>query len=335
MQWETKARIQRLCAALPVGGDSIYYSLQRFAGGLRQSPHPEPWLRAAVEIAGDLVAAGTNLEGARLVEVGTGRGLEMPAGFHLMGAGRIDTYDLHTLLADWRIEGLLQHLVRDAENIARLLGQQAIGGAPAVRERIRRLTAGSPGAREAMRRLDVHYHAPADAAKTGLPASSVDGHFSFTVFEHIPEPILVDILREAGRILSPRGVAVHHVDLSDHYAHHDPSITAVNFLRYTQAEWDQLAGNRFAYHNRLRVKAMHAVYAQAGHQILSHTDWTDPGGLAALRAGLPLAPQFSGQPIEELAMTGIRVVSRAQTDRTRANSSAKRGDPGPVRGLNG
>jgi len=323
VHWETKAKIQRFCATLPVGGDSIYYSLQRFAGGLRQSPHPEPWLRAAVEIAGDLQTAGTILERAKLVEVGTGRGLEMPAGFHLMGAGRIDTYDLHTLLADWRIEGLLRHLAEDAEKIAGLLGPQAVGGPDAVRERIGRLTAGNPGVREAMRRLDVHYHAPADAANTGLPAGSVDGHVSFTVFEHIPESILVDILREAGRILTPGGVAVHHVDLSDHYAHDDAAITAVNFLRYTQPEWGQLAGNRFAYHNRLRVKAMHAIYGEAGHEILRHTDWIDPGGLAALRAGMPLAPQFSGQPVEDLAMTGTRVVSRAQMGRTPASNSAK------------
>lgn len=323
MHWRKKATIQTLCAALPLGGDSLYYSLQRLAGGLRQSPHPEPWLKAAVEIAADLQSSGVVLEGARLVEVGTGRGLETPAGLHLMGAGRIDSYDLHPLLADWRIEGLLRHLTDDMDRIVALLGPLAAGGAAAVRARIGRLTAGNPGAKEAMRRLDLHYHAPADAARTGLPDGSVAGHISFTVFEHIPAPVLVDILREAGRVLAPGGVTVHHIDLSDHFAHDDTSITAVNFLRYTQPEWDRLAGNRFAYHNRLRVDAMHALFAEAGQEILQHTDWTDDAGLAALQAGLPLAPEFSGQSIEKLAMTGTRVVSRTQIRRTPASNSAK------------
>jgi len=41
----------------------------------------------------------------------------------------------------------------------------------------------------------VDYHAPADAAKTGLPDESADLHFSFSVFEHLPIDTMKDILR--------------------------------------------------------------------------------------------------------------------------------------------
>lgn len=310
MHWQTKARIQRACAALPGGGQGVYYQLQRLAGGLRRPPHPEPWFKAVVDIAADLRAAGVAIEGARLMEVGTGRGLEVPAGFHLLGAGSIETYDLHRLLVDWRISGLLGHLASDGEAIAAYLGPQAVGGAAGVSQRIARLLAGQPDPAEAMRRMRIGYHAPADAARTELPAGSIEAHISFTVFEHIPAPVLVAILKEAGRLLTPGGVAVHHVDLSDHFAHDDASISTINFLRYSQAEWDQLAGNDFAYHNRLRVDALHAVFAEAGHRILSHFDWTDPRAEAALAAGLPLAAEFAGQPRERLVLTGSRVVSR-------------------------
>src|SRR5215469_5751427 len=45
----------------------------------------------------------------------------------------------------------------------------------------------------------VEYHAPADAAGTELPDASVDLHFSFSVFEHLPVQVMKDILREAFR----------------------------------------------------------------------------------------------------------------------------------------
>jgi len=52
----------------------------------------------------------------------------------------------------------------------------------------------------------ILYLAPADAADTKLPSGSVDYHFSYTVFEHIPIEALRSLLREATRILAYGGV---------------------------------------------------------------------------------------------------------------------------------
>ena len=79
------------------------------------------------------------------------------------------------------------------------------------------------------------------------------GHISYTVFEHIPAPILSDILSEAQRVLRPSGLAIHLIDYSDHFAHSDASISAINFLQYDDAAWSRLADNPYMYMNRLRA----------------------------------------------------------------------------------
>jgi hypothetical protein len=68
-----------------------------------------------------------------------------------------------------------------------------------------------------LKEANVQYLAPADAADTGLPANSVDYHFSVTVLEHIPLGTIRDIFVEARRTLSNHGVALHFIDSSDHF----------------------------------------------------------------------------------------------------------------------
>lgn len=309
MHWTAKAHIQRTCSKIPMVGDLVYYGLQRAAGGLRHAPPPAPYFRAVRDIASDLQRAGVSLEGARLMEVGTGRGLEVPMGLYLCGAAAVHTYDLYRILLDWRIDAMLSYFAAQSAAVADELAPFSAGGAAGVLERIRSLTAGQPSAAEAIRRMGIHYYAPADAAASGLPDGSIDAQISFTVFEHIPGEIIERILREASRVLRPGGVTVHHIDLSDHFAHEDGSISLVNFLQYPQKEWDRIAGNRYAYHNRLRVTPMHNHFRAAGHEILWHTTWRDERSERELRNGLRVAPEYAGQSVEELATVGSRVVS--------------------------
>ena len=69
-----------------------------------------------------------------------------------------------------------------------------------------------------LREAGIDYRAPGDATNTGLEDGSVDAHFSYNVFEHVPAEAIEKILAEARRILKPGGVCVHYVDPSDHYA---------------------------------------------------------------------------------------------------------------------
>ncbi|MBE9572765.1 MAG: methyltransferase domain-containing protein, partial [Proteobacteria bacterium] len=52
-----------------------------------------------------------------------------------------------------------------------------------------------------------------------MPDASIDYHISTTVFEHIPGKDIERILNEAKRILKREGIAIHFIDLSDHFQH--------------------------------------------------------------------------------------------------------------------
>jgi hypothetical protein len=160
-----------------------------------------------------------------------------------------------------------------------------------------------------MAKANVIYWAPSDAAATGLPAGSVDIHLSYTVFEHIPGLVLEAILREATRLLSDTGLALHHIDLSDHFAQ-DGQITKINFLQYSQREWDSYANNQFAYHNRLRASQYRAIYEAAGHEVLTWKPMVDQESMTALESGFPIHSTFDGQPAAELCASGLQVISR-------------------------
>ena len=295
-----------MCAILPLGRDQIYYLLQRYFGGLVKGYDPLFMLSEAARISASLRALGVQIEGARVMEVGTGWRLDMPIGLYMCGAHTIHTYDTHRYLRE-------------------SLAMRSVEFVRANRARILEMLSRTASAKETEQRLDalcrvqslaalmeltgIHYHSPADAADTGLDAGSIDVQVSYTVFEHIPGPMLECILKEANRILSCGGVAIHHIDLSDHFFQVDQDITAINFLRYSDAEWARYADNQWAYHNRLRTYDYERIYRNCGHEILKWSAHKDERSLAALLDGFPLDRQFQNISSEALCTTIVEAVS--------------------------
>ena len=98
----------------------------------------------------------------------------------------------------------------------------------------------------------IHYRAPADATRSTLPDGDVDVVFSNSVLEHVPPDVIDAMYAESMRILSPRGVMFHSVNCGDHYAYVDRNVHQLNYLRYSDEEW-QRWNNAFLYQNRLRA----------------------------------------------------------------------------------
>lgn len=307
MNWKMKAVIQRACAAMPVFREEIYWLVQTRLG-LRPVPYDaEVLLKDAAAMAIELRAQGFDLCGARVMEVGTGRSLDMPIALWLLGAESTITIDLHPYLKPGRVAELLA-FVREHRGWLREIFLPACEAA-GLDHRLNAVCAVRTCA-ELMQVARITVMAPADAARTGLPAGSIDLHVSYTVLEHIPPAILREILREAARLLSPRGLAIHHIDLSDHFRRDDGSITAINFLRYPARKWDRIAGNQYSYQNRMREPDYRTLYADAGHEPLAWRVWRDERSRAALETGFPLDPDFRRYTPDELITVLIRAISR-------------------------
>lgn len=309
MRWTTKARLQALLGALPEPiGNPLYYALQRLNGSFRVAKN-RIYQDAALAFAEKAAACGVELRDATAVEVGTGRRVTLPVCLWLMGAKRIHTVDLHRYLNDATINLDLCALLQDGEFCRH----------PRVdRERVAALArlVESGGTRAELFDLcGLRYLAPADATRLDLPTASIDLHLSFTVFEHIPAPILVPLLAEAARILRPDGLALHLIDHSDHFAHADRSLSPIHFLQFDDPQWDRLAGNRYMFMNRLRADDYESLYAHAGHEVVYHECLPDEQVRATLREGkIHLASRFADKPHDVLAGMSSWIGSRKRRD---------------------
>jgi hypothetical protein len=307
MNWKWKSRVQRACAGLPLIQEPAYYLLQSTFGNVRNVSDPFPMLKACTDLAAILGSAGQPVAGARIMEVGTGRCVNMPLGFFLCGASSVVTFDLHPYLRPALVMASLDAMRADKERVMEIL--KASTDANSLRGRLEALFTAKT-CDDLLRIAKIEYRAPADAAQTGLPDQSIDIQVSYTVFEHIPREVLRAILQEARRILTPDGFALHHIDPSDHFSHDDHSILPINFLRYSDAEWTRLAGNQFGYHNRMRASEFADLYSECGHEMLFWKPYVDEPSLRALKNGFPLDRRFHAYPAEVLSTVVLQVLSQ-------------------------
>lgn len=309
MHWKSKARIQNAIARLPASVSyAVYYWMQRHFGGLRDAG-PLSRMAAGVESWRRLTNQGVDPTGKVFFEVGTGREPLVPMCYWLMGAGRTITIDLNPYLKDELVRETLADLSRDRDKVRRLFGsllnEERFDDLLTFIDHQRYAT---PAFLDLCR---IDYIAPGDATRTGLADGSVDFHTSYNTFEHIPPDVLRDILAEGNRIVADDGLFVHRIDYSDHFSHSDDSISSVNFLRYSDDEWQRWAGNRYMYMNRLRHDDFLDMFEEARHAVVESEPVLDPEALAVLRSGqLPLYDRFAGKPTDTLAIASSWLVSR-------------------------
>lgn len=269
MNWKAKAAIQWALAPLPYG-EHLNFQLQKLNGSHsdRNLQTHLEWAEAAL----DHIEQFKPLRGATLMEIGTGWIPVAPMCMVKRGAARVVTFDLH------------RHLRPDLSKRAmRLIGLPKFPD-------------------------EIDYHAPADAANTGLPDASVDVAYSSNVLEHIPHDVVTRIVRESRRILKPGGLAYHDVGLHDHRSDDDAQVSKIDFLRYSERKWRFMNHNRIAYHNRMRACEFLKVFQSEGFKILDVRTRTDERELATLQNGFPVDSRFQGMPPEELAVWNMKIV---------------------------
>ncbi len=309
MHWMIKAGIQNSVALLPDPlSHQIYYAIQRRFGGLR-SISVEDKLRQGIGVAERAGRNGLRVAGARVLEVGTGRRLNLPLSLWLQGASEVTTVDLNPYLRPELVQEDLRQMRDERARVEALFGERL----DAARLDTLLALADDFDLGRLLDTCSIRYHSPGDAARVALEDGSIDLHVSYEVFEHIPAPVLEAILREGSRLLSARGLLVHYIDFSDHFSHSDPQIGPINFLQYGERAFGLLAGNRYMYMNRLRLDDFQEIYDRAGQQVVEQVASPDASTRERLARGEPpLAPPFAGKSREVLATLNAWMVSRPQ-----------------------
>lgn len=310
MDWRLKGTIQKVLGYVP-GGGRIHYMLQRRAGGLTDFGREcdikvDDWRL----MMGHMRTASIPIDGATLVEIGTGWYPTFPFCLYLAGAARVFTYDLNRLIKPDMVQQLADRLQAHVSLIARESGK-----------RIEEVEAKQAALAKAMERGQslaaatgnvVDYRAPADASATQNLPDSVDVVFSNSVLEHVPAPVIEALYAEAMRILKPGGIMFHSVNCGDHYAYTDRSIHQLHYLQFSEREWDRW-NNAFLYQNRLRAKDFTDMARRAGFVIEVDTSNASSERLAQLDA-LSVDPAFSKYTREQLAITSIDFIARKRPD---------------------
>ena len=114
-------------------------------------------------------------------------------------------------------------------------------------------------------------------------------------------------MKKAKRIIKKDGVAIHFIDLSDHFQHQDKSISGINFLRYSDEEWDNIAGSQFAYCNRLRASDYLALFEGLGFDVCRKEVREDKKARRNMEDGFMIDERFRDYNVDDLCVTGFRV----------------------------
>jgi hypothetical protein len=149
--------------------------------------------------------------------------------------------------------------------------------------------------------LGIEYRAPSDARRTGLEPKSVDVITSTNTLEHIPKHDIQAILIECRRILRDHGVMSFRIDYSDHYKSFDRSISAYNFLRYSDRQW-RLFNPPLHYQNRLRHKDYVELFKRTRFEIVEEMPSSVNEPDLELINRMPLASRFKGYSVQDLAV---------------------------------
>lgn len=275
VSWRTTLRIQRALSRLPVPlGDSVYHLAQKI-NGLTISVKFHRKFVDRCERSLSALGRGS-FEERLIVELGSGWFPVTPMLLLSRGARGIRTFDLHKHYSKRRIRQAASAMLTHAAHPD--IEQAAASGK-------------LPGA--------IRYHPRCDLATANLPAASVDVAISQFVLEHVRPADIERIHRASLKWLADDGLWIHWISPGDHRAYGDTALSQVDFLRYSHAEWDRIAGNRFAYHNRLRRSQYRDLFERCGWTAVIEDSYVPEEARRQL-SRVPLHSDYSGLAPDDL-----------------------------------
>src|SRR5215471_13540046 len=301
MRWLAKAGLQRALGALP-GGERLNYVFQRHV--LHSFPVGDAALRQKFNRALNHLALyeeygpGVAAADATFFEFGAGWDLAIPVAFALLGVGNQVVIDIRPSARPELVSDTIATFERLRPELEEAAGRS-----------LRDLGGSVASVADLKTRLGIRYLAPCDARATDLPAGSVDFVSSTDTCEHIPAPDLAAIFAECRRLLGPGGAFSCRIDLQDHYAYFDRSISRYNFLRFSDRTW-ALVNSPLHHQNRLRAPEYLRLVRAAGFElVVENPSGPSEQGVSELKA-LPLAEPFRDYSLGELGVTILSFVAR-------------------------
>lgn len=250
---------------------------------------------AAAQMAMLLHHVGHNpFSGRNTAELGAGWVLSHACCAWLLGAERVDAYDISTMLDQraWRsaILSADPSIVRDA--LAPFSTHHRI------RSRLDELTQIAANRDRSLGELEIHWHGGHDIIARPLPRPA-EVIWSFSVLEHIPEDRVCEAIGRLTASLQADGLMIHIIHLEDHQ---DLRCRPFAFLEDHGWTPDQAIRRG----NRLRPSQWERLLSARGLSTPTRLfTWLRPGSLPQ-----HIAPAFCQFAEDDLAASHIGILSR-------------------------
>jgi SAM-dependent methyltransferase len=244
-----------------------------------------------------------NLSEIKTMELGTGQFPIVPIFYFLHGINDIVSIDVINFMTLDRIETCLQFFVQYKNQFPKKFQAILPERWQMLLDVLANIESFSTTAEVLkMFKTDIYI---ADARNTNYDDNTFDFITSNNTFEHIYPNILTPILAEFKRILKPNGVMSHFIDMTDHFAHFDKSITVYNFLKFSDRFWHSI-DNDILPQSRLRYKDYLAIYHQQLIPIIDTKIWEHD---SSKLEGIKLNKKFREYTKAELAIVHVYIVS--------------------------
>ena len=120
---------------------------------------------------------------------------------------------------------------------------------------------------EVKKNYDIEYIAPYNVEQLKIKNFIFDACISSNTFEHLPLEELRKTLTILKSIVKKNGIISAVIDYSDHYCHTDNTIGPLNFLKYSNKDWEKY-NTKYLFQNRLRHQDYRKLFKETGYKIL-------------------------------------------------------------------
>lgn len=239
------------------------------------------------------------------LEIGTGWYPVVPVSFFLTGSEKIYSVDISFLTSK---ERLLTTLAKFKESYDKGSLKEHIALIPERYQTVEKILSNREhlSLEQMLEMLRISYLIE-DARNLSLESNSIDLVNSNNTFEHIYPEILTPILAEFKRVVKKNdGVMSHFIDMSDHFAHFDKSISIYNFLKFSDNQWRWI-DNSIQPQNRLRYCEYKSIYQKL--EIPISEESFRPGNPDELKE-INVNEKYLQMPLEEIAISHCHFISK-------------------------
>ncbi len=307
-KWVLKACFQKTISFLPFKHQLNFFCQKYITKGVFLSDEyfEDRLIHAASHLGGYKKLSSKTIPGKTL-ELGTGWYPVVPFMLFLCGSDEIHSIDIASLTNK---ERLVTTINKFYKNLSDPEKNKLFSSFTILPGRLRQFNELAQNAstyteEQILKKLNLHFSIT-DASQTNFNSDYFDLVHSNNTFEHVYPEVLKNILREFFRITKKEnGVMSHFIDMSDHFAHFDKSITIYNFLQFSESQWKWI-DNSIQPMNRLRLPDYVKMYQELNIPV-SYTECR-PGNLRELST-ITLDKKFEKFSREEIALSHSYIFS--------------------------